>query len=141
MAVQLEDLLEPEGPLEYVYFGIDEADGAAVLALEDKLERYIARGVAKVAAYPSTLAEPDVAVRAYALHLAFSALYLQRVSNPASSSMDDVGSASYAADQRKAFKEQADRYLQEYEALAPPVPTGTVVLGSDSVAVPTRYVW
>lgn len=135
MAVIVVDLLEPNGPLDPAFFPDTEEQ------LTVRLQAYIDRAVTKVAAYEGVISEEDSAARSWALHLAFSALYLLKANSPGSASMEDLGSVSTAKDQRDAFKEQADFYASEYLLLAPEVTINSSVSPTVSRAVPNTFRW
>lgn len=138
MAVILDDLLEPLGPIDPSFFP-DTADDLAA-----RLETYIDTAIAKVAAYEATLdaAYADRAVKAWALHLAFRALYLLKASGPASANLEGLGGSSTAKDQRDAFKALSEEYRLEYLVLLPEVPAHSgEVAESGSRPVKTVITW
>lgn len=134
MATEVVDLLEPYGPLEPAFFPDTEEE------LTVRLQAYLDRAYALIAEAGSVVYE-DLAARYWALHLSFSALYLQKANNPGSASMDDLGSVSTAKDQRDAFKEQADYFAAQFYILVPATDAVTTVPSRASRAIPTRVRW
>lgn len=135
--VDVDDLLEPIGPLEREFFPDEDS------ALDDRLQQYLDTAQAKVDAYTGTLAADaeDEAVKAWALHLAFRALWLLLVSTPSSASMEGTGSAAFAKDQRDAYKEQSEYYAAQYDLWAPPVPVQETGFTQESFPVRNAYRW
>lgn len=146
MAISVEDLFEPLGPLEEEFFpeAGDESQGEDPLSdeLDDRIQSYIDQSVAKVAAYAGAgVMDTDAAVKAWSLYLAFHALYLQAVNRPASASLDGLGAAGYAKDQREAFQAQALHWHGVYYEYAPEVPATETGTAERSHAVRNRFTW
>jgi hypothetical protein len=129
------DLLAPAGPIEAALFP-GEGDGIDGTDLYERLDAYITRAqtVTSGIAFP----DPDPAVKAYSLYLAFDAAYMVSVARPSAdnSLVPVLGSESYSKDQRDALKAKADLYFAEYRDLLVLVPpaSGTIV----PVGIPTR---
>jgi len=111
MAVGTLDLMVPNGPLKYDFFSDEEG------VVDDNLFTYIMR--AQEAALPLNLVNPDPAIKAYALYLAFDALILELANAPSSANLDGLGGASFAKkEQLDSFREKRDEYLLLWEALS-----------------------
>ena len=111
MAVTVADLMAPAGPLEPNFFPDAAADRVT------RLEGYLARAVTKVAG--DSVTDEDAAVEAWALHLAFQALYLIKSNAPASENLGAMGlpSQSWTDSQMRTFRQQADEWKLVYEGL------------------------
>ena len=112
MAVEVDDLLAPQGPVEVTLF---PGEGAPSTALNDRLQTYIDRAVAKVG--ETGVSDPDPAVLAWSLHLTFTAAYIIASARPANenSMVAVLGSQGFAKDQRDTLKDLASEYAHKYE--------------------------
>ena len=123
MAVSVDDLTSPAGPLERAVLFPADTQGQ----FEDRLAAYIADGVTRAAALEDD--EQDDAVMAWARHRARQAAYEMRLFAPSSASLADEGSASWTASQIEAMKALADADLAEFEELV-----GAVTEDEDTTA-------
>lgn len=130
------DLLQPNGPVDPSFFPDDAAPPATGAgSLNDRLQIYINRAVAKVGSYPSgTFNDTDGAVELWALWLTFDAAHAIKLAAPASENTGEMGlgSTTYLAQQIAKIEEKAVTYRRSFEALVaagsvtpttPPTPT------------------
>lgn len=104
MAVTPADLLAPNGMLESSLFpGEDPA------SLETRLNTYIVEAAART--------DNDAAVKAWAYHRAFLAVYIRLTSKPASVEFEDQGSHSYLITQIENVYRLSQEYRDEYDRL------------------------
>lgn len=129
MAVTAADLVAPKGELESSLF-----KGEDIVADGGRLDQYIAEAVAKGAA-------SDEAVKAWAYHRTYLAVYLRMSSAPVKASLDDQGSREYDSKQAERFLARSNEMLNRYldltggEAEAAPLQRG------QTGAVSTQILW
>lgn len=118
MAISPEDLIVPEGPVEPDLFPGEHSEPDSRLIV--RLNGYITQAEVKAATYTFAPAAEDVAVRAYSLYLTFRAAYTLSLTRPAEDDMQTsvLGRTVFTEDQRKGLKEEADKYLNEFDLLA-----------------------
>lgn len=104
MAVTPAQLLAPQGDLEASLF-----PGEATDALNMRLQGYISEGEARTS--------DDAAVRAWAYHRAFHAVYIRLTTTPHQVSFEDQGGHSYLMSQIENVYNLSRRYLEEFNAL------------------------
>jgi len=113
------DLRSPVGPLEDGFLPDTPGDPLVV-----RLQTYITEGENKVSSHPGTVADPEEAVKAWALYRAFDATFMIKSHSPASASMQDLGSQAFNKEQILAFREKAMEYLAMFLELVPPMAEG-----------------
>lgn len=135
MAVTAADLQAPKGVIEpeSMFPGLD------AVALNDRLTQYIADGVTRVGAI-LTGTDADDAVKLYAYHRAYLAVYIRLSASPNSATLTDQASYAFSSAQIKAFGDLAQRYLADFEALIL-VPQEQQFPPGNTVAVETQYSW
>lgn len=118
MAITPEELIAPEGPVEPDLFPGEHTEQDSKLIV--RLSGYITQAEVRIATYPFTPEQEDPAARVYALYLAFRAAYTLSLARPAEDDMQTsvLGRTLFTEDQRKGLKEEADRYLGEFDSLA-----------------------
>jgi hypothetical protein len=141
--VEVQDVLEPNGPIQAGMFPADTTEKA----LNDRIQAYLDDGMARVAAFrvanPTTTLTDDAAVRAWASYRAFEARYFTLSTNPADVNLTDQGGRSYLQTQINAFYNKAREFKAEYDGLlANSIPRGTENRRESygTVVVPTRFV-
>lgn len=128
MAVTPQQLLAPVGEIESSFFPTDDDVTA-------RLQHYVDDALAK---------EPtasDDAVKAWAYHRAYRAIYVAMSASPATATLNDEGSRSYLVTQIQNFRDLSDAKLREWERLiaAAEAPTSEESSGTRSVRV--DYTW
>lgn len=140
MAVAPADLTAPKGAVQPSFFPDDDA-----AALAARLQLWITEGTERAEDIADIDAH-DRAVAAWAYYRAFRAVYLRKSDEPSTVELRDQGSRQNLITQIQNFRDEAEAYRAEFEALlaaaaqdagtvpsAPPVPATT--------SVPITFVW
>ena len=136
MAVTPAELLSPTGEIEGAALWPGEND-AAVSA---RLAGYIADGVDK-AARVTDPGDNDAAVKAWAYHRAYQAVFVALSRIPSTVALNDQGSASMLVTQIQNFKDLADDKLTEFNGLLPAGEGTATTVAPASVSAPTTFTW
>jgi hypothetical protein len=144
MSVVASELISPEGDVLPEMFPRKQGqdDAAALAALEERVNKYIIRGEAWVAA--KGIVDPDDADAAtanYAYYLAFEDVYVRLASQPASLTFADAGGRTRTQAQIDAFHNKALAYLGAATDLVPPDSTTTFDTTERSTSRKNNYTW
>lgn len=131
MPLQPVDLLQPLGPVSASFYPDDAPPPATgpdtVLG---RLEAYITRATAEVAALAARVQEADrpAAVKAWALYLAHDDAYTIKLASPATKNTGDLGlgGTGFITEQFKGLKEKRDGFLADFRALVAEPPPAVV---------------
>src|SRR5678816_1648825 len=82
-------------------------------AVDQRLQKYIDEGVVRATGLTGT--DLDDAVKVWAYHRAFDAVFVRLSSQPASVTLNDQGAGSYLQQQIQNFRELSVAALEEFE--------------------------
>lgn len=133
MAVTTADVLEPIGDLALELF-----PGRDPSVVETMLAAYVADGAARVATLVLSEAEKDRAVIAWVYARAYRNVVARLSRTPASFTLTGEGSTTITGEQIRTFKELAERWERDYDAVtaSPPTPEET-----PTAAAVNRYIF
>lgn len=132
MPVSIADVLAPFGRIEPPLFP-GEGDGQSGSALYSRLVGYLTDATERTAG----MASPDAAVKEWIYYRAFDAAALRMAALPSEIDQANEGGHRFAADQRVALRQEADRALSAFQTLLREDAAGELV---PSVAPTTRPV-
>lgn len=115
MALSASDFTEPDGELRADMFpGVDDLEASG-----GYLETWISDAQSELSNSSASLttSEEDDAKEAWVYYRAYKSVWLRLTTNPHQADLDDGGSLKYTDQQVQNFKELADQYREDAEAL------------------------